>query len=137
MPDDRPRGLSALGSAVLAYRFLFRSFPALIKYVAPPAAAAGLISYLSLSAYLAQLVQFITSGDPRSASLALAAIAAGIFVSMFCLATGVSAVTRLALGAPAPRHWTGFTVARQEWRIYAAFLRYLLLVTGLISGEYL
>src|SRR5438309_10487028 len=116
MPDEPPRAVSAFVCAWLSYAFLFRRFVPLLKVAGLPIAAMGAVVYLSLNAYLSELMQFIASGDPRAASLALAALAAGIFISIFCVAVAVSGVTHLALESPSRMSWSSPKAGRREWR---------------------
>lgn len=137
MPDRLSRAVSALACSSFAYRFLYRRFLSLVKDLAVPVAGMAVVGYLSLSAYLSELLMYISSGDPRSASLALGSLAAGIFISMFCASVAVSAVVNLVFERAAGRRWNAFRAGRQEWRLYAAYLRFLLLVTGVVSADYL
>jgi hypothetical protein len=133
--------MSAFAAARDAYKFFFQHFWKILRLILLPVIAAGLVLYIALSGYLAELISFLKTPNSRTASLALGTLAAGLFVSLFCYAVAVSATCDLALGKPRS---TGLCVKveRQEWRIYAAYMRLLLLlsavlVLGLATSNYI
>jgi hypothetical protein len=121
--------ISAFVAALDAYRFLFRNFKRGFSLLLLPITAAGFVLYLTLNRYLAGLRSFLQMPDTRVATLTLGMLAAGLFLSLFCYAIAVSAVSDLALGKPLKDSWLHFRVRRQEWRIYAAYLRLLMLLS--------
>lgn len=129
--------ISALHASSFAYAFLARRLAAVIRVCLIPATAVAIVQYVSLRAYLSELMSFISSGDPRAASEALGALSAGLLITAFILAVAVSAVADLALGNQADGSWMHFRVRRQEWRLYAAYLRLLLLAAGYSAAIYL
>jgi hypothetical protein len=137
MPSELPRRITSLCAASLAYKFAVHNFPQLVRISLAPIAAIAVVQYMSLRVYLSELMTFISSADPRAASLALGALTAGLFVSVFISSMVVSAVADLALGNRAKHGWLQFKAGRQEWRVYAAYLRFLLLATGFFSAVYL
>jgi hypothetical protein len=137
MPQDLPPRLPAVTAATLAYSFLIREFSQLVGLLVVPSVATALVLYLSLKAYLAQLIAFISSGDPRAASLALGALAAGVFLSIFFAAIAIASVTDLALFNQRDRRWVHIRAGRKEWRLYAAYLRFFLVAAGFIATVYL
>ncbi len=131
------RRVSALSAASFAYTFLGRRLAAVVRLCLIPFVAVAIVQYVSLRAYLSELMAFISSGDPRVASLALGALSAGLFITVFILAVAISAIANLALGDCAGGGWIQFRVRRQEWRLYAAYLRLLLLAAGYSAAVYL
>ena len=137
MTTELPRRVTPLRAASLAYKFAVRKFPQLVRISLAPTAAISAVQYMSLRAYMSELTAFIASADPRAASVALGALTAGLFVSVFISSVLVSAVADLALGNCGERRLMQFTARRQEWRVYAAYLRFLLLATGFFAAVYL
>jgi len=137
MTDELPPYLTAVAAAFRSYAFLLREFRPLSRLLLAPLAATGLVIYASLWAYVSELIAFISSGDARAASVALGALAAGIFLCMFFAAIAVSSVTDLMLRNRQVEGWIHLHPARQDWRLYAAYLRFLLVVCGYLSAVYL
>src|SRR5690242_8999643 len=119
MPGELSRPVPALPSAAAAYGFFLRHITVLLRILLLPFLAFAAVLYLSIRAYLSELVVFISSSDPRAASVALAALTAGIMLTVFCAAVAVSSVVDVALGRPV-RSGMQFKTGRQAWRIYAA-----------------
>lgn len=137
MTDELSPCPTAVAAAYRSYAVLFRDFRPLVKLLVAPVAATGVVIYASLWAYVSELIAFISSGDARAASVALGALAAGIFLCMFLVAIAVSSVTDLVLRKRAARGWIHLHPARQDWRLYAAYLRFLLVLSGYLSAVYL
>ena len=129
--------VSALSAALVAYKFFIHRFWAVLRLLALPIIAAGVVLYVCVSLYLSELLRFLGAPDPRVASFALGILAAGIFLSLFCYAIAVAAITNLALGKPERRPWFRFGAERQEWRVYAAYMRFLLLLGLVFISVYL
>jgi len=130
--------VSALAAALFAYKFFFRRFWSVLRLLALPIIAAGLVLYVCISLYLSELLRFLGTPDPRVASFALGILAAGIFLSLFCYAIAVAAISNLVLGkAERRRPWFHFGAERQEWRVYAAYMRFLLLLGLLFVSVFL
>src|SRR5882672_5202610 len=109
--------VSAFSAALFAYKFFIHRFWAVLRLLALPIIAAGLVLYVCVSLYLSQLLRFLGARDPRVASFALGILAAGIFLSLFCYAIAVAAITNLALGKIERRPWFHFPAERQVWRV--------------------
>jgi len=117
--------------AFYAYKFLFQHFWRVVRLLFLPIGVASVTLYVTLNVYLAQLLHFLDTPNPRSASLALGTLAAGLFFSLLCYAMAVVAISDLVLGKPRRHAWLHFKAGRQEWRVYAAYLRLLLLLSVL------
>ena len=128
---------SAAIAARNSYLFLLREFIPLLRLLAIPGLATALVLYLSFKIYLRELTGFITSGDTRTASLALGALAAGLFVCLFIAAAAISSLADLALSDRRVGRGFQFTAGRQVWRLYAAYLRFFLVTGGFIAATYL
>lgn len=137
MTDELPSCPTAVAAASRSYAFLFREFRPLAQFLVAPLAATGVVIYASLWAYVSELIAFISSGDARAASVALGALAAGIFLCMFFIAIAVSSVVDLILRKRPAHGWIHLHPARQDWRLYAAYLRFLLVLSGYLSAVYL
>jgi len=138
--SDIERGtnrVSIFGAALVAYKIFFGRFWSALRLLLLPMLAAGLVLYISLSAYLAELLLFLETQSSRVASLALGSLAAGIFLSLFCYAIAVGSIGKLALGKEPRGAWLHFRADRQEWRLYAAYLRFLLLISLVVLSAYL
>ncbi len=130
--------VSALAAAIFAYKFFFHRFWSVLRLLALPIIAAGLVLYVCISLYLSELLRFLGTPDPRVASFALGILAAGIFLSLFCYAIAVAAISNLVLGKVERRRpWFHFGAERQEWRVYAAYMRFLLLLGLLFVSVFL
>ena len=129
--------ISALGAALFAYRLFFRRFWLTVRLLFLPIIAAGVVLYACLASYLAQLLLFLASPNPQVATLALGVLAAGIFLPLFFYAVAVAAATNLALGKKTGNTGVTFKIERQEWRLYAAYLRFLLLLCVVLVSVYL
>ena len=137
MTDELTPRPTAFAAASLSYGFLFRELRPLAQLLLAPFAATTLVIYASLWAYVSELIAFIASGDARAASVALGALTAGIFLCMFFVAIAVSSVVDLILGKRRSGGWIHLHPARQDWRLYAAYLRFLLVLSGYLSAVYL
>jgi hypothetical protein len=137
MTDELTPCPTAVAAASRSYAVLFREFRPLAQLLLAPLAATGLVIYASLWAYVSELIAFISSGDARAASVALGALAAGIFLCVFFVAIAVSSVIDLILRKRQVRGWIHLHPARQDWRLYAAYLRFLLVLSGYFSAVYL
>jgi len=127
---------SAFVVAAFAYRFLFSRFWMLLRVLLLPILAAGLILYICLRAYISGLLLFLAMPGPRVASVALGTLAAGIFLSLFCYSLAVSSVMNILLQKPQRSPWALLKTERQDWRVYAAYLRLLLIITcGLLGAS--
>jgi hypothetical protein len=132
--DTAPSGVSALSVAAFAYEFLFRRFGLMLRVLLLPIFTAGLVLYVCLSAYISELLLFLASPGPQVASVALGTLAAGIFLSLFCYSLAVSSVMDMFLGRPQRSLWALLRTERQDWRVYAAYLRLLLIISaGLLA----
>src|SRR5689334_24519101 len=80
MADRSADRVSCFAAALFAYRFFFRRFRIIVRLLSLPMIAAGLVLYACLDSYLAELLRFLASPNPRIATLALGVLAAGIFV---------------------------------------------------------
>ncbi len=117
-----------------SYRFLFRQFWPTLKRVWLPFALAAIALFFCLSNYLSGLMAFLAVPDPRVASRALGILAVGIFVVLFCYTIAAISVADLVSRRPAPLGLLGLRARRQEWLLYAAYLRLLLFLVLLVVG---
>lgn len=138
-PWPAPQGLparqvSVMEAARFAYRFLLHRFWSALGLLWFPLLLAEFSVYACLMGYFEQLLIYLATPDPKVASLALGLLAASVFVSLFFWSIAVAAITNLALGEEASRTWVYLRARRQEWRLYAGYLRFLLLLGLLIAG---
>jgi hypothetical protein len=132
--DGAAQQTSAFVVAAFAYRFLFSRFWLLLRVLLLPILTAGLVLYFCLNAYISGLLLFLAMPGPRVASVALGTLAAGIFVSLFCYSLAVSSVMNILLGKPQRSPWALLKTERQDWRVYAAYLRLLLIMSAGLLG---
>src|SRR5262249_7852298 len=124
--------VTLIRAALSAYGFLLHQFGQLLRAMILPVTAAGLVLYISLGFYLSELLSFLGSPNPRVASLALGTLAAGFFLSLFFYSMSVVAVCDLVLGRRRTDQGLQFRAERQEWRVYAAYLRLLLVISVVV-----
>ena len=129
--SDEPA--SVLQAALSAYGFLFRQFGDVLRAVILPVTAAGLVLYCSLGFYLSELLSFLDTPDPKVASLALGTLAAGFFLCLFFYAMAAVAISDLVRDRRRGKSLQ-FRAERQEWRVYAAYLRLLLVVSAILAA---
>ena len=135
--DRQTHRVSVFGAALFSYKFFACRFWSVVRLLALPIVAAGLVLYVCINLYLSQLLQFLGTPNPRVASFALGILAAGIFLSLFCYAIAVTAITNMALGKIERRPWFHFPAERQVWRVFAAYMRFLLLLSVVFIAVYL
>ena len=135
--DRQTDRVSAFAAALFSYKFFVRRFWSVVRLLVLPIVAAGLVLYVCLSLYLSELLRFLGAPNPRVASFALGILAAGIFLSLFCYAIAVVSITNLALGKVERHDWFRFRAERQTWRVYAAYMRFLLLLCLVFISVYL
>jgi hypothetical protein len=130
---DEFRSVSVWGAARFAYRLLGEEFAAILRLLWLPLTLSGLSLYLCIQGYFQQLLIYLATPDPKAASLALALLALGSFLALFFWSIAVSAVTDLALGVRRPSGWWNLRAQRQEWRLFAGYLRFLFLAALLTA----
>jgi hypothetical protein len=135
--DPAAQGTSAFAAAAFAYGFLFRRFWLILRVLAVPILTAGIVLDVCLSAYISELLLFLKSPGPQAASVALGTLAAGIFLSLFCYSVAVSSVIDILSRKPQIGPWALVKTKRQEWRVYAAYLRLLLIISACLLGIFL
>lgn len=128
------RHVSVREVVAVAYRFPLRSPGSILRLAWFPLLLAGLILFVSLDSYFADLAEFFRAPDTRIASVALGLMTAGIFVAAFLVVMVVVALTELAFGQEPNRAWIYFRVQRVEWRLYAAILRFALVLTAFLAS---
>jgi hypothetical protein len=121
-------------AASFAYGFFFRQFRETLTVALFPFCLAGLLLYAFLNGYLSKLLLFLSAPNPHAASLGLGLLAAGIFLSLFCYTVAIAAVAELVQGRQVVSRLFRFKAQRQEWRLYAAYLRFLFLLTIIIAS---
>lgn len=135
--DGAASGVSTFSVAIFAYNFLLRRFWSMVRALVLPIFAAGLVLYVCLSAYISELLLFLASPGPQVASVALGTLAAGIFLSLFCYSLAVSSVMDMFLGKPQRSLWALLRTQRQDWRVYAAYSRLLLVISAGLCAVFL
>lgn len=83
--------------------------------------------------FFVELQRYLVAPSERLASLALGIITAGLLLGMFIFSVIAATIVSAALDREL-RGWRYFAVSRPVWRIYAAYLRCLLLGTGLVCA---
>ncbi len=135
--EIRPKQRSTVSEVVrFAYGFFFRRFWTLLRLVWFPFFLAGFLLYQCFSGYLAQLLLYLSAPNPHAASLGLGWLAAGVLMPLFCYAVAIAAISGLMLEGTDKGTLVHFQAQRREWRLYAAYLRFLLIVAvaiGLIA----
>ena len=97
-----------------------------------PAVLSSLASYLT-AIYAAFHRVDIDAGDPQSVGLYLAVSLAGLAVTVFAASIIAVAITRHVLGQRSTGVIAYFAAGRNEWRMFAATIRYLFGAAALIA----
>ena len=119
-----------------AFRLLGQRFGRIVTATLVPLLLGWVVLCVSLNAYLSQLETFLRAPNAQVGSLALGLVAAGFFAALFLHAVVTVAVTEVALGIARP-HWRYFRAGHSEWRLYAAYLRVLLICAGAVAAAIL
>ena len=134
-PEGQPAtAIGILQSAAFAYRLLMSKGGRLVSLVWLPIVLAQVCLYIGGSGYLDELQQFLKAPNPKLASLAFAFLVGGILAAMFFWTMAISAVADVALERPMPGRSFYLRAKLQEWRLYAGYLRFLLLLCLLAGG---
>ena len=115
---------SALGFSL---SFLVRNFSEIAARIVLPALIGWVVLYISLSLYLSELIRYLDNPSDRIASVILGLATGGLLLTLLLHSAIVTSLTELAMGVPGVG-WKYFHAARREWRVYAAKLRFLLVV---------
>jgi hypothetical protein len=124
--------VSVAGTLSSALRFLGQRPLSILRVALVPLALGWMTLYFALDAYLAQLAQFLRSPSPQVGSLALGLVAAGLFLTLLFHCVLAVGLTEAALDQPR-RSNSFFRAGVSEWRLYAAYLRVLLLAGAAIA----
>ena len=146
MPSPRNNGFAAempaLGSGsdvsvraatLFALNFFVRNWLRLIAVAWLPLLFAAAILYVSLNGYLSELERFQGAPNSKIASVALAELAAGIFAALFFNTMVVVAIVDILGGRESRWRWVHFRAERQEWRLYAAYLKFSVGVVAIFA----
>lgn len=125
--------VSVMEAVRFAYRLLLTKFLTILGLLWLPLLLAGVSLYFGLLWYFEALLRYLANPDPKVASLALGILSGGVLLALFFWSMAVSAVANLASGTDAATDWLYLRTRRQEWRLYAGYLRFLLLF-GLLAG---
>ncbi len=137
--------ISTKNAVVSAFRFLAKAGPALWLSLLLPVVVGGLLLYGSLYLYLLNLERYLVQPAGRVGSVVLGLAAAGFLTVAFVQAVISSEVASRFLGRP-DGGWPFFCVTRRVWRLYAAYLRFVLVcavyivavqIIQLVAGEFL
>jgi len=124
--------LSVMEAVGFAYSFLGYRLGTTLGLLWLPFLLAGVTLYACLSGYLTDLLLFLSAPNPKLASRALGTLAAGIVLSLFLYTSAIVSVTNLALERPRDSRWLSLRAGRQEWLLFWAYLRFLLLIVALV-----
>lgn len=126
------QSVSVARTLASAFRFLGGNLGSILRLAVLPLLLGWVTLYVSLYAYLDELSVFLHSPNARIGSQALGLVAAGFFITLLFHCVLAVGLTELALGRLRPNK-VSFRVGHTEWRLYAAYLRVLLLVAGAIG----
>lgn len=138
--------LSVWDTVAFALGFLSRHWLRLVGIAAFPLFLSAVVLCLALGGYLSELERFQGAPSPKTAGLALAELAAGIFAALFSFSTVVVSIAELLDGRAPARPWYVVRVHRQQWRLYAAYLKFLVAIgvlfalvgaAGMLASPYL
>jgi hypothetical protein len=125
--------VSVKDTLVFSFSFLFRNAARIAARIALPALAGWIAFYIAFFLYLTELERYLGNPSDRIASLVLGLATAGLLVTLFMHSIIVSAIASLALGLE-EGGWKYFRVGRRVWRLYAADLRFMLVIAAFITA---
>jgi hypothetical protein len=125
--------ISVRSALCFAFGFSARRLPEILSRILIPALAGGAALYAAFFLYLVELERYLVHPNERSASLVLGAATAGLLLTLFMHSVATASVTSLALGQP-DQGWRYFCVSRRAWRLFAAYLRFLIVCAAYISA---
>lgn len=118
------------GIITLSVRFFGRNLGAILARTGILLLAGCMIVYGAIMAYLASLEHYLQVPTDAHASIVLAVAGLSALVLLFVYALILAAICDLALGHPPPRR--PVPMGHQEWRLYAALLRFGLVMIVLV-----
>ena len=125
--------VSVKDTLVFSFSFLIRNAARIATRIALPALGGWITFYIAFFLYLTELVRYLGDPSDRIASLVLGLATAGLLVTLFMHSIIVSAVASLALGLE-ESGWKYFQAGRRAWRLYAANLRFMLVIAVFIAA---
>jgi hypothetical protein len=137
--------IATKNTAVLAYQFLTKAGPGLWLSLLLPVLTGGILLYGSMNLYLLDLERYLIQPTDRIGSVILGLAATGFLTVTFVQAVISSEIASRFLDRP-DGGWRFFRITRRVWRLYAAYLRFLLLcavyivavqIVRLVAGEFL
>jgi hypothetical protein len=131
-----PGQVSIRSTVAFAYGFAIRNAWKILGRVLLPAIGFWASLYFSFAAYLIELERFLRQPNDHAASLVLGLAMTGFLLPLFFHSILMVAVCKLALGKDTPGGWLQMHVSRDEWRLYAALLRLLLIAAIALSALY-
>ena len=135
-PPPRPyltASLSTRETILFAYRFMLRSFGAIVCLIWLPTLIQTLILYISLNVYLSDLAAFLQQPDSQIAVQALGILVGGIFGALFFAGMASVAIVELVSGNQSKPGWVYFRISRTEWRFYAAAVRLFIVLASVAA----
>jgi hypothetical protein len=137
--------IATKNAVVSAFRFLAKAGPGLWLSLLLPTLTGAILFYGSMNLYLLNFERYLIRPTDRVGSLVLGLVAAGFLTITFVQAVISSEVASRFLGRP-DGGWPFFRVTSRVWRLYAAYLRFVLVcavyivavqIVRLVAGEFL
>jgi hypothetical protein len=137
--------IATKNAVVSAFRFLAKAGPGLWLSLQLPVLVGGILLYGSLYFYLLDLERYLIQPTDRIGSVVLGLASAGFLTISFVQAVISSEVASRFLSRP-DGGWPFFRITRRVWRLYAAYLRFMLVcavyivavqIVQLVAGEFL
>lgn len=116
----------------IAVGFLWREATKIAPRLLLPLVIGGVAFYFSLDLYLTLLERYLLNPNDRVASVLLGVATAGLLVTLFMHSVTVASLASLGVGRE-DHGWKFFCVSRRSWRLYAAYLRFLLVCAACLS----
>jgi hypothetical protein len=126
-PADQAGGFWAGDVIVASYRLLFANPGSVLAALWLPVLLAAATLLATFQAYFTLLAVYLSSPDARLASLTASATVVGLLVWLFLVVIASARVARVVTGQPMPG-WLEFRAMAPEARLFAAILRYLLVL---------
>lgn len=124
--------LSVTQSFIFASRFLASNAAGVYARIVLPTLAGGLALFGTLYLYFWEYEEYLLNPSEKTAGLVLGVAAAGLLLALFVHAVVSSSIASAVLGR-ADRGWKYFCVSHRVWRLYAAYLRILMVAVALAA----
>jgi hypothetical protein len=137
MKQDSISRLSVSNIFLESLSFTWRNLGAILRQTWLLAIIGCAMFYFLFNEYMAELESYLAAPTEAHASIVLGLASASVLMLLFVYTLALGAVVDLALGHQRQRGLFSIRIGHQEGRLYAASLRFLLLMIVLAAAAYL